>query len=115
MEDNVKARRITRITLETEETFAFRLSGHLSHTKCSQCGSVSGAVTPYEAASLLRMRVDDIRREIDAGRLHVLNSAPGSIEICLDSLEKAAPLLVPGNFKLQLNPTQFNPNKENRS
>ena len=31
MEDNVKARRITRITLETEETFAFRLSGHLSH------------------------------------------------------------------------------------
>ena len=106
----MKARRITRVTLETEETFAFRRNGHSSQTKCSQCGSLSGAITPDEAGSLLRMRVDDIRRETEAGRLHVLNSALGSVEICLESLKKAAPLLVPGNFKLQINP-----NKENRS
>ncbi|MGA8671362.1 MAG: hypothetical protein WB679_15875 [Terracidiphilus sp.] len=111
----MKARRITRITLETEETFAFRRSGHLGQTKCSRCGSHSGAVTPDEAASLLRLGVDDIRREIEVGRLHVWNSDLGSIEICLESLQNAAPLLVPGNFKLQINPTQINPNKENRS
>jgi hypothetical protein len=111
----MKGRRITLITLETEETIAFRRNGHSSQTKCSQCGSLSGAITPDEAASLLRMRVDDIRREIEAGRLHHLNSALGSIEICLESLKRAAPLLLPGNFKLQINPTQISPNKENRS
>ena len=110
----MKARRITRITLESEETVAFRRSGHLSQTKCSQCGSLSGAVTPREAASLLRMEVDDIRREIEARRLHVLNSVRGSNKICLESLQKAASLLLPATSNCKsIQP--INPDQENRS
>jgi hypothetical protein len=98
----VTSKRITRITLETNEIIGLRRSGRAGQGMCSCCGSALGGVTPEEVASLLRLDIADVYREKEAGRLHVLSAVSDSPEICLDSLEKAAPLLLPGHCKLQI-------------
>lgn len=59
-------------------------------------------VTPGEAASLFRVGVRTIYREVEAGRFHFLETDSGSVLICLDSLQKAA-LPSSGNSTLQIN------------
>ena len=48
------------------------------------------------------MEIALLRREVEAGRLHILSGDPGAPQVCLGSVEKAAQLLLPG-AKLQIN------------
>ena len=104
----MKARRITEITLETNETITIRRSANTSRIPCPQCGSQTARVTPDQAATLCRVGIRTIYREIEAGRLHFHESPSGSLLICLDSLQDSL-LLRSGNPHLQLKPTKENP------
>jgi hypothetical protein len=87
--DKVKSRRITEITLETNEICTIRRDAGSRFVLCSQC-EASAMVTVHEAAALFRVGVRAICREVEAGRLHFLESAGSSLLICLDSLRHSA-------------------------
>jgi hypothetical protein len=71
-------------------------------------------VTPQEAATLFRVGIRAICREVDAGRLHFQENASGLLLICLQSLQSSA-LLGSTNFTIQGNQSQINQPKENPS
>jgi hypothetical protein len=115
----VKPRRVTEITLETDEIFTIRQSAGSKLIHCPQCDSASVMVTPEQAAILFRVGLRDLCREIEAGRLHFQESPSGLLLICLDSLRNSA-LLGSANSNLQINQTPKNqiptsPIKENPS
>ena len=112
-EARVKARRITEITVETDETFTIRRSADSVRVPCPQCGSLSAMVTPNEAAALFGVGIRDLCREIDAGRLHFQEIESGSVLICLGSLQQAASLRA-GNSGFEINQI-VNQIKENPS
>jgi hypothetical protein len=85
----VRAHR-TQITVETTEHFTLPHEPDAVRTACPECGSLSGLVTPGHAATLLGLDVRGVCRAIDAGILHVLTNAAGSLFVCFDSLKKAA-------------------------
>lgn len=85
----VRAQR-TQITVETTERFTLPREPDAVRTPCPECGSLSGLVTPGHAATLLGLDVRDVCRAIEAGTLHVLTNAAGSLFVCFDSLKKAA-------------------------
>ncbi|MGC2297295.1 MAG: hypothetical protein WA476_00730 [Acidobacteriaceae bacterium] len=80
----------TLITVETTERFTLPHEPDAVRTACPDCGSLSGLVTPGHAATLLGLDVRGVCRAIDAGLLHVLTNAAGSLFVCFDSLKKAA-------------------------
>lgn len=89
----MKARRITEITVQTDEAFVIRRPAGSPHATCVQCGSSAPMVTPEEAAVLFTVAVRVIYREIEAGQVHFEETPAGSVAVCLDSLQKIAPLL----------------------
>ncbi|MGD0629750.1 MAG: hypothetical protein ABR987_10365 [Terracidiphilus sp.] len=110
----MKTRRITEITLQSDEIFTIRRSEGSIRTLCTQCASASAMVTPQEAATLFRVGIRAICREVDAGRLHFQENASGLLLICLQSLQSSA-LLGSTNFTIQGNQSQINQPKENPS
>jgi hypothetical protein len=110
----VKSRRVTEITVETNEIFTIRQGADSTRMHCPQCGPASAMVNPFEAAALFRVGIRAICREVEAGRVHFQESASGLLLICLDSLQKSAlPRLV--NSNLQTIQPQTNQSKENPS
>ncbi len=89
----MKARRITEITVQTEESFILHRSSGSPPASCAQCGAVAPLVTPEEAAVLLDVAVRTIYREVEAGQLHFEETPAGSVLVCLNSLRKTASLL----------------------
>lgn len=100
----MKARRITHISLDIEETFTIRRSTGSIQAHCPQCGSLTPLVTLGESATLLDVTTDVIAREIKSGRLHSCNTASGAPLICFESVKRTAPFLLPCNSKLHINP-----------
>ena len=88
----MKARRVTEITVQTEEAFVLRRSSGSPHASCAQCGTPSPMVTAEEAAVLFGVAVRSIYREIEAGELHFEETAAGSVLVCLHSLRQTASL-----------------------
>lgn len=111
-ETAVKARRVTEITLQTDEAFVLRRRAGSAHAHCPGCGSVVPMFTPEEATALLRVSVRTIYREIEAGQLHFHETPEGSVLVCLDSLQKITSLLTRNsNSQIKTN-TNTNTNKE---
>jgi hypothetical protein len=98
----VKARRTTKISLETDETFTIRRGTNSPRVPCPICGPLSVMVTCDEAAILYRVGVRDLCREIDAGHLHFHETEAGAVLVCLHSLDIAASL-ASSNSTLQIN------------
>jgi len=107
----VKSRRVTEITLETDEIITIRQSAGSMLIRCPQCDSASAMVTPQQAAILFRVGVRALCREVEAGRLHFQESASGLLLICVDSLKKSA-LLRSANPILEINQIPTNRIKE---
>ncbi len=95
----MKAARRTEITLETTETFTLPRDAGSLRAACPECGSLAGLVTPGRAAALLGVDLRAVCRAIDAGRVHTLTTATGSLFLCLESLEKTTPQSLPQVFK----------------
>lgn len=103
----MKARRITEITLETDETFTIRRNA--PQAPCPVCGSLLAMVAPSQAAAILGVGAQAVLREIDSGQLHIQQVPGGRVLVCLESLQNAAPHLLPANSNLQINQTKENP------
>lgn len=95
----MRAARRTEITLETTETFTLPRDAASLSAPCPECGSLSGLVTPGRAVAFLGADLRAVCRAIDAGQVHTLTTAAGSLFLCLDSLEKSAPQPLPHSFK----------------
>ena len=105
-------RRITEITVETDETFTLRFGAGSSSARCPRCGSRSAAFTHPQAAALFWAAVRAVCGQIEMEQVHTARTSSGSSVICLDSLRRAAPLLS-GKSILQMHQTQIHPIKEN--
>ena len=80
-----KAKRITRITLETERVLVIR--GQRSRDVwCDVCGAQVQMVTLGEASSIAGVSELVVCRRIDARSLHSTETPDGRIFICLNSL-----------------------------
>ena len=88
----MKARRVTEITVQTEEAFVLHRSSGSPQASCAQCGALAAMVTAEEAAVLFGVAVRAIYREIEAGELHFEETAAGSVLVCLNSLRQTASL-----------------------
>jgi len=102
----VKARRVTEITIQTDEAFVVRRSKDSVATMCSQCAVAGPMVTPDEAAAVFRIPVRLIYRAIEAGQLHFQEASTGPVMVCLESLRKVVPLLT------RISRSQIKNNKE---
>jgi hypothetical protein len=89
----VKARRITEISVQTDEAFIIHRRAGSTQASCAQCGPSAPMVTPEEGAILFEIPVRAIYREIEGGQLHFQETPAGSVVVCLDSLQKIVPLL----------------------
>jgi ethanolamine utilization microcompartment shell protein EutL len=89
----MKERRVTEITMQTDESFLIRRSRDSVPVRCAQCGSTVPMVSAEEAAMLSRVSVRLIYREIEAGQVHFQETSAGSVMVCLDSLRKSGPQL----------------------
>jgi hypothetical protein len=58
---------------------------------CQACGRDVRAVTPEEAAGLLRSGVELLERLVDAGHVHAIETIAGPTWICRDSLFRSTP------------------------
>ena len=97
----MKARRITEITMQTDEAFVIRRSAGSVQAMCAHCGSGAPMITPEEAAVLFKVAVRVIYREVESGQLHFQETPAGSVVVCLDSLRKIASSL-PRNSSSQI-------------
>jgi hypothetical protein len=105
----VKARRVTEITMQTDEAFAIRRRAGSVTAVCAQCGSGMPMLVPEEAAVLFGVAVRAVYRELETGRLHFQETSTGSVLVFLDSLRKIA-----SGF-LRNSSSQINNNKEIKS
>ena len=103
----VTLRRVTEITVETEDTVTLRTQHGAPHLRCSQCGSPAATLTHPASVAVFWAALRTVRGQPAPDRIHVAKTATGSTIICLDSLRRAAPDLA-GKSILEINP-----NKEN--
>lgn len=82
-----KAKRITRITLETERVLVIR-GKRSREVWCEACSAQVQMVTLDEASSIAGVSELAICRQIDARFLHSTETPDGQIVICLNSLLK---------------------------
>jgi len=80
-----KAKRITRITFETERVLVIR-GKRCRDVWCEACGAQVQMVTLGEASSIAGLSELAICRQIDARFLHSTETPDGLIVICLNSL-----------------------------
>jgi hypothetical protein len=84
---NVKRKRRTEITVETETIVCLRRRSRAALTRwCPQCAAEVKLVTPEEAAAQSGLSLRAIYRKVEADRLHFSETADGRLFICLNSL-----------------------------
>jgi len=98
----VKLRRVTEITMQTDEAVVLRRKAGSAQVVCRRCKSAVPMVKPEEAAALFRVAVRLIYREIESGQVHFQETSSGAVLVCLDSLQKID-ALQSGNSTLQIN------------
>lgn len=78
----------TTITIQTERFLVMSARKDL-YGFCSACGDEVRMVTIDAAATLSRLSSREIYREVEAGMLHFIETAEGSILVCFNSLNRA--------------------------
>ncbi|HZM86922.1 MAG TPA: hypothetical protein VFF31_10390 [Blastocatellia bacterium] len=84
-----KTRRM-RITIQTERLLVMN-QGRSLYSMCSTCGDEVRMVTIDQAATLARLSSLEIYREVEAGVLHFIETAEGSVLVCFNSLNGLEP------------------------
>jgi hypothetical protein len=84
----LKKRKFTTITVETERLLVISQSRSL-YSLCPACGDEVRMVTVEQAAALSRITWREIYRQVEAGKLHFIETNGGSLLICLHSLNDA--------------------------
>jgi hypothetical protein len=83
----VKERKI-QITVETHEVLVIRERGNLYHIWCARCGKQT-AVISLNDACMSGLTVEATQRQVETGRLHLIERGGGFSFVCLDSLARA--------------------------
>ena len=104
----MRARRITEITVETDETFTLRRDASAGQTQCAQCGSAAATLSHPQSAALFWAAIRSVGSPVAQDGIHVAKAESGAMVICLDSLRKAAPQL-PGKSILKISQIKENP------
>jgi hypothetical protein len=84
----VKTKRMTEITVETDEVFVIRRLGSSVAARCVECGERVSMVTAEEAARLTGLGWREIARRVETGGVHFLETTDGQLLICIDSLSE---------------------------
>jgi hypothetical protein len=74
------------ITVESHEILVLRRSSAPIHAWCAQCGSQVQMIPSAQAALLAGVSSRVIYRQIEAGRLHFIETPDHALLICLQSL-----------------------------
>ncbi len=80
----MKERR-TEITVETCEVLVISRQGVLSRSWCPSCAQQVPAVRLTDAC-MSGLSVEALEREVETGRIHLIEAVGGSLLICLNSL-----------------------------
>ncbi|HTS36724.1 MAG TPA: hypothetical protein VMH04_13700 [Candidatus Solibacter sp.] len=88
----MKIRRVTAISIQTDEAILVRRDRNSAPVMCKQCSAAM--VSPEDAAGQIQRSVRDIYRMLEAGQLHFHETSAGAVLVCLESLRKAIPRLV---------------------
>lgn len=83
----MKIRSRTEVTIEKHEIRTVRTNSGNGSTYCKTCNEQTMSLTPEQLASLLRVSIPEISRQIDASEIHLANSDGGPGLICSRSLE----------------------------
>jgi hypothetical protein len=81
-----KAKRITKVTVETERLFIFRNAGTAEADWCSECAAETQVATVAHAAREAGLSEWAIYQLLDGRALHFSEDADGRVLICLNSL-----------------------------
>ena len=79
--------RRTEIKIETRQVLVLNRCGSLVQAWCAQCGKQAGMIRLEEAARS-GISLQTISRQVDAGRIHLVEIADRLHYICLNSLMK---------------------------
>jgi hypothetical protein len=77
--------RITEVEVETEEIVVVRVRATCM-AWCPGCSAEVVMARPEAAAARAGLRVREIYRLVEAGSVHFLESADGTVLVCVDSL-----------------------------
>lgn len=81
-----KAKRITRLTVESEGTLIFRTRSSRQTRWCEQCGAEVDMAFVDEAATVSGLNEMTIYQSIEARSLHFIEDESGRVLVCLNSL-----------------------------
>jgi hypothetical protein len=82
----VKTKRRTEITVETDRFIVIRRRIGSPPARCAVCEGQVKMVTPDEAALLARVTSRTVYRWIEADKLHFAETSEGQLFVCLNSL-----------------------------
>jgi RNA polymerase sigma factor (sigma-70 family) len=82
----MKRVKMTEITIEIDRTKIVRCGSSSALANCAQCSEKSPLVTPEEAIHLARTSSLSIYREVEAGRVHFIETTQGLLLVCLNSI-----------------------------
>jgi hypothetical protein len=77
--------RKTEIIFETYEVLIITRRGSLSRRWCASCGE-QVAIISWDDARISGLGIDAVQRQVEIGRIHLIETAGGSSLICLNSL-----------------------------
>jgi hypothetical protein len=75
----------TEITVETYEVLLIRQRSGLSRSWCASC-SKQVALISLDDACMSGLSIEAIQRQVETGRIHLIETTCGSSLICLSSL-----------------------------
>lgn len=77
---------LSKITIETSETFVIKYRRHFLRAYCAQCQREVGMISPYDASILSGNDLDAIDVLIRTGKFHLYPVGEEKSFICLNSL-----------------------------
>ena len=83
----VMSKKITEITIETEQVVIVRRQAEGAKSWCDGCSAIVRMVTPEQATLLTQVSARMIYRRVENGELHFTETPEGLLLICLDSLK----------------------------
>jgi len=86
----VKRRKRTEITFEIEQVLTLHRRHPTAPVWCADCHAAVTMLRPEEAAALIGRSVRAVYRLVEAGALHFIEPADGSLLICPNSLGQSA-------------------------
>lgn len=86
MSGNARLRRRIEITAETWRLLVVRRPGALASLWCEQCGAHAAFLPADLAAAVTARTAREVYRLVEASEVHFVESADGSVLVCLLSL-----------------------------